>query len=71
MNHSEDPESTQSNIYQEPTGSHRALFVVLEYWLCAGNTRGRTRVSAVRKICTGLLRSGGPCKTKQKHVKTK
>lgn len=49
VSHPVDLESTQSNIYQEPTGSHWALFVVLEYWLCPRNTRGRPRASAVRK----------------------
>ena len=49
MTHSADWESTQSSIYQETTGSHQALFVVLEYHLHPGNTRGHTRVSAFGK----------------------
>lgn len=70
MTHSADPESTQSDVYPEPTGSHQALFVVLEYWWRPENTRGRTRASAFRKLRQGYPVSGGPCKTKGKHVKT-
>ena len=44
---------------QEPLGSQRALFMVLEYGSSPGNTRGRRRGSAFGKICSGLLRSLG------------
>lgn len=34
------PRINSINIYQEPAGGHRALFVVLEYRLCPGTLEG-------------------------------